>query len=97
MWMCQGNFLLDAFPIRLTDHSCVSVFELSFRIFSCVAFRQRIQKYSSKYINPYAAGGKFCQYKIMQKTWEITETLANGCSSESTRWELSNEYQQDRV
>ena len=27
----------------------------------------------------------------------MTETLANGYSSESTRWGLSNEYQYDRV
>ena len=33
----------------------------------------------------------------MQKKQEITETLANGYSSESTRRELSNEYQDDRV
>ena len=33
----------------------------------------------------------------MQKTRKITETLANGYSSESTRRELSNEYQDDRV
>ena len=25
--------------------------------------------------NPYAAVGEFCQYKIMQKSWKITETL----------------------
>ena len=30
----------------------------------------------------------------MQKTLKMTETLANGYSSESTRRELSNEYQQ---
>ena len=49
-------------------------------------------------INPYAAAGfKFGQYKMMQKTWKMTETLANGYSSESTRRELSNEYQHDRV
>ena len=35
----------------------------------------------------------------MQKTRKITETLANGYSSESTRRELSNEYkvEDDRV
>ena len=33
----------------------------------------------------------------MQKKQEITETLANGYSSERTRRELSNEYQDDRV
>ena len=33
----------------------------------------------------------------MQKTWKMTETLANGYSSESTQRELSNEYQDDRV
>ena len=33
----------------------------------------------------------------MQKTWKITETLANGYASESTRRELSNEYQHDRA
>ena len=27
----------------------------------------------------------------------MTETLANGYSSESTRWELSNEYKHDKV
>ena len=31
------------------------------------------------------------------KKQKITETLANGYSSESTRRELSNEYQDDRV
>ena len=44
-----------------------------------------------------AAGGLFGQYKMMQKSWQMTETLANGYSSESTRRELSNEYQHDRV
>ena len=34
---------------------------------------------------------------MMQKTWKMTETLANGYSYESTRWELSNGYQHDRV
>ena len=48
-------------------------------------------------LNPYAAGHYFCKYKIMQKSWKITETLANGYSSESTQRELSNEYQHDRV
>ena len=33
----------------------------------------------------------------MEKDWNMTETLANGYSSESTQWELSNEYQHDRV
>ena len=33
----------------------------------------------------------------MQKTRKITETLANGYSSESTRRELSNEYQDNRI
>ena len=39
----------------------------------------------------------FDQYKMKQKTWKITETLAYGYSSESTQWELSNEYQHGRV
>ena len=34
---------------------------------------------------------------MMQKSWKMTETLANGYSSESTQRELSNEYQYDRV
>ena len=34
---------------------------------------------------------------MMQKTLKMTETLANGYSSESTQQELSNEYQHDRV
>ena len=35
--------------------------------------------------------------KKCEKSWKITETLANGYSSESTQRELSNEYQHDRV
>ena len=35
--------------------------------------------------------------KIMRETLKLTETLANGYSYESTRRELSNEYQHDRV
>ena len=31
------------------------------------------------------------------KTWKMTETLAHEYSSDSTQWELSNEYQHDRV
>ena len=34
---------------------------------------------------------------MMQKNWKMTETMANGYSSESTQRELSNEYQHDRV
>ena len=34
---------------------------------------------------------------MMQKTRKMIETLAYGYSSESTRQELSNEYQHDRV
>ena len=47
--------------------------------------------------NPYAGGGLFGKYKMMQKNWKMTETLAYGYPSESTRQELSNEYQHDRV
>ena len=47
--------------------------------------------------NSYAAGGKFGKYKMVQKTWKMAETLAYGYSSESTQWELSNEYQHDMV
>ena len=35
--------------------------------------------------------------KMMQKTWKGTETLAYGYSYEISHWELSNEYQNDRV
>ena len=39
----------------------------------------------------------FARYKILQKTWKMTKSHANGYSSESTQQELSNEYQHDRV
>ena len=52
--------------------------------------------YINQVFNPYAAGGSFCQYKIMQKSWKMIEILALGYSSERTQWELSNEYQRDR-
>ena len=48
-------------------------------------------------LNPYAAGGYFGQYKMMQKSEKITKTLANGYSSESAQRELSNEYQHGKV
>ena len=41
-------------------------------------------------INRYAAGGYFGQYKMMRKTWKMTETLANGYSYVSSQWKLSN-------
>ena len=47
--------------------------------------------------NPYPAGGYFGYYEMMQKTWKITETLAYRYSSESTQWELSNEYHHNRI
>ena len=40
---------------------------------------------------------KFGQYKMMQKNFKMTETLANGYSYESAQRELSNQYQHDRV
>ena len=46
---------------------------------------------------PHAAGGYFGQYKMMQKSPKMTETLAMGNSSERTQRALSNEYQHDRV
>ena len=45
-------------------------------------------------LNPYAT--EFGQYKMRQRNWKITETLANGYSSGSTQRDLSNEYQHDR-
>ena len=48
-------------------------------------------------INPYAAGGYFVQYKILQNTLKMTETLAYWYSSESTQRDLFNEYQYDRI
>ena len=44
-------------------------------------------------INHYAAAGWFGQNKMVQKTWKIIESPAYEYSSESTEWELSNEYQ----
>ena len=38
-----------------------------------------------------------CQYKVIQKTCTMTETLAHGWSTGSTLRELSNEYQHDRI
>ena len=60
---------------------------------------RRIEKYSfpNLTLNPYAAGGYFGRYKMMQKSCKMTETLENGYSSESTHQEFSNEYQHDRV
>ena len=47
----------------------------------------------------HAADGLFGQYQMMQKNKQkkMTETLAHGYSSESTQWELFNEYQHNRV
>ena len=35
--------------------------------------------------NPFAAGGYFCQNKMMQKFKRMTETLAHGYPSDSTQ------------
>ena len=48
-------------------------------------------------INPYTAGGKIGQHKMVRKTLLMTETLTNGYSFERTQRELSNEHQHDRV
>ena len=42
-------------------------------------------KHELSCLNPYAAGNLFDQYRMMQKNWKMTETLANGYSSESTQ------------
>ena len=55
----------------------------------------KLQEFA-KYINYYAAGGLFGQYKMMQKIWKVIETLAHEYSSESTQEELCSEYQHDR-
>ena len=47
--------------------------------------------------NRYAAGGYLCHYKIMQKSWKITEILAYGYSYGSIQQELFNVYQFDMV
>ena len=52
---------------------------------------------SGHVLHPYAVGGRFSQYKMMQKIWKMVKTLVNECSYESTQQELSNEYQHDRV
>ena len=46
-------------------------------------------KFTNSTLNPNAAGGYFGQYKMMQKSLKMIETLANGYSSESTQRELS--------
>ena len=49
-------------------------------------------------LNPYAAGGLFAQYKMMQKNLKNDWNPGTyGYSSESSQWELSNEDQHDRV
>ena len=39
----------------------------------------------------------FAYSKWRKNAEKLTETLAHGYSYESTQWELSNEYQHDRV
>ena len=67
------------------------------RIYQLNSDLSSIDYLSSSLLNPYAAGGQFVQYKMVQKPWNMTETLTYGYSSESTQRELSNEYQQDSV
>ena len=47
------------------------------------------------FISPYAAGGNFGQYKMMQNTFK--NDWNPGYSFESTQQELFNEYQHDMV
>ena len=39
---------------------------------------------ASSWVNLYTAAGYYAQYKMIQKTSKMIETLANGYSSEST-------------
>ena len=55
-------------------------------------------------LNPYINPVRYCvtlvrfgHYQIMQKIWKVKETLSYGYSSEIRQWELSNEYQHDKV
>ena len=64
------------------------------KIFACALDENSL---SIERVIPYAAGGQFGQYQMMEKSWKIIETLANGYSYDSARQELSNEYQHDRV
>ena len=52
-----------------------------------MAEKQNIKEWN---LNPYAGGGWFCQYKMMQKNWKMTEILAHGYSPASTPRELSS-------
>ena len=49
----------------------------------------------------YAAAGNwyelYDQYKMLQNTLKKSDTSGIWYTSESTQWELSNEYQYDRV
>ena len=74
------NQVLDATKSMKSLH-----YDQASNIIKAVWYRQNI--------NPYAAGSQLCHYKMMQKTWQMTETLANGYSYESTQRELANEYQ----
>ena len=83
----QGSFI----PIELNETLYTLLLYLIYNFVLCY------QVFCPFAFNPYAAGGKFGQYKIMQKNWKITETLSYGYSSERTQRNLSNEYQHDRV
>ena len=47
--------------------------------------------------NPLAADGLFGQYDMLTKRGEMTETQAHGYSFDSTKQELSDEYQPNRI
>ena len=84
----------------LSESYLINTNMAGFRWFSKIIFAPLCFGENSRSIarvNPYAAGGYFGQYKMMRKTWKMTETLENGYSFESTRREISNEYQHDRV
>ena len=95
---------LTSFPdhvkkiITSPSSDIVRAVHMSGSVFNVILLRMMEESgMNSKSINPYAAGGWFGQYKIMQNIWKMTETLANGYSYESAQRELSNEYQHDRV
>ena len=46
----------------------------------------------NKLLNPYATGGLFCQYKMMQKGEDVSETLASWYSL----WVLRKSYLMNR-
>ena len=105
-YLCSYTFYLSVFSGCMSAiflqliNSAVSALAPSLLFTTAITefLKRQVVRITLEYqpLNP-ADDGQSGQYKMTQKNFKMTETLAHGYLFESAQRELSNEYQHDRV